>query len=61
MPSESMISDTLTKCSGLKHRILSQRDVYMDCTDEEAYTRAEELRAALETPRTRTERLCDEP
>ena len=56
MPSENMISDTLTKCSGPKHRILSQRDLYMNCTDEEARTRAEELYLTPETPRTRTEK-----
>ena len=55
MPSESMISDTLTKCSGPKRRILSQRDVYMNCTDEEARTRAEELYLTIETPRSKAE------
>ena len=56
MPSEGMISDTLTKCSGPKHRILSQRDLYMNCTDEEARTRAEELHLTLEAPRSQTDK-----
>ena len=56
MPSENMISDTLTKCSGPKHRILRQRDLYMNCTEEEARARAEELHLTPDTPGTRTEK-----
>ena len=40
---ELMLSDSLTKCSCPIGRILKQRDIYMNCTDEQGNARKAEL------------------
>ena len=43
LPTEQMLSDSLTKCSCQRDRILNQRDIYMNCTKEQAEERFKAL------------------